>query len=231
MSIILATLAALSLAAAPLAPAKAPTKAPAKDPNVRSMSARPGAATAATEEKAALAVMSKAAGHKVVPGRRVLVETTRGKFVVVLFDKDSPKTAENFAKLVKKGFYNGTPFHRVIEGFVAQGGDPTGTGTGGPGWNLPFEKNSLKHVPGALGMARSMPLDSAGSQFFIDFMPLSNLDQQYDGSGKPTGGYVVFGQVVQGMDIVRKLTKTMDPGNSPIPGIKPDKIVKAKIMQ
>ncbi|MBM3269692.1 MAG: peptidylprolyl isomerase [Candidatus Sericytochromatia bacterium] len=173
--------------------------------------------------------MSKAVGRKVVPGRRVTVETTRGTFVVALFDKDSPKTTENFAKLVKKKFYDGTPFHRVIEGFVAQGGDPEGTGQGGPGYNISFEKNPLKHVRGALGMARSMSLDSAGSQFFIDFRPLPNLDQQYDSGGTPTGGYVVFGQVVKGMDVVDKLTRTMDRGNSPVPDVKPDKILRARL--
>lgn len=229
MSVIIATLAALSLAAAPLVPAKGPAKAPAKDHQAQQLAAKPGAGATSTEEKAALEAMSKASGHKVVPGRRVAIETTKGKIVVVLFDKDSPKTAENFAKLVKKGFYNGTPFHRVIEGFVAQGGDPTGTGTGDPGYKIPFEKNSLKHVTGALGMARSMSLDSGGSQFFIDFNRLTNLDQEFDASGNPSGGYVVFGHVVQGMDVVRKFTRTFD-NNGPISGAKPDKIVKARMM-
>ncbi len=213
MSAIIATLAALHLAAAKPAKPAAPTKP----------------AAVAAEEKLALEDMAKAVGRKVIPGRRVTIETTKGTFVVALFDKDSPKTAGNFAKLVKKGFYNGTPFHRVIEGFVAQGGDPKGTGEGGPGYNLPFEKNPLKHVKGALGMARSQPLDSAGSQFFVDFRPLPNLDQQYDSAGVPTGGYVVFGQVVKGMDVVGKLAKTMDRGNNPVIGVKPDRIVKATL--
>lgn len=226
----LPTTASLVLSASPLVPSKAPIKAPARDPHVGEMAAKPAAATAAAEEKAALEAMSKAVGRKVVPGRRVQIETTRGKFVVVLFDKDAPKTAENFARLVKKGFYDGTPFHRVIEGFMAQGGDPTGTGGGGPGYHIPMEKVPLKNLRGSIAMARSQELDSAGSQFFINFVNNGFLDQKYDSSGKPSGGYVVFGQVVRGMDVVDKLTRTMDSQNSPIPGVRPDKIVKAKLL-
>ncbi len=182
------------------------------------------------QESAALAEMSQAAGTAVKPGRHAALETTKGMVFVALFDKESPETVENFTKLVKKGFYDGTKFHRVIEGFVAQGGDPEGTGEGGPGYNIKFEKNPLKHVTGALGMARSAELDSAGSQFFIDFAPLPRLDQKYDLAGKPTGGYAVFGQVVTGMDVVRKLNRTMDGGNKAIPGVEPDKIVKARML-
>jgi peptidylprolyl isomerase len=178
-------------------------------------------------EKAALQAMNKACACKAVPGRHVLLETTRGKVTIVLFDKNSPKTAENFAKLVKKGFYDGTPFHRVIDGFVAQGGDPTGTGMGDPGYKVPFEKNNLKHIRGALGMARSQPLDSAGSQFFIDYGALVNLDQVFDTKGTPTGGYVVFGMVVDGMAAVDKFVR-VEAGNPP--GAKPDRIVRAKLM-
>lgn len=231
---IIATFAALTLAAAPLAPVLAPilapVKAPAKDPQAASLAAKPGAAATAAEEKAALEAMSKAVGRKVVPGRRVQVQTTKGTFVVALFDKDAPKTADNFAKLVKKGFYDNTPFHRVIEGFMAQGGDPTGTGGGGPGYHIAMEKVPLKNLTGSLAMARSQELDSAGSQFFINFVDNGFLDQKYNGGGNPSGGYVVFGQVVKGIDVVRKVTRTMDQGNSAIPGVKPDKIVKAKLL-
>jgi peptidyl-prolyl cis-trans isomerase B (cyclophilin B) len=185
----------------------------------------------AKQEAAALATMSEGAGAPVKAGRHVLLETSKGSVVLALFDQDSPETAENFAKLVKKGFYDGTKFHRVIEGFVAQGGDPNGTGEGGPGYEIKFEKNRLKHVTGAVGMARSQELDSAGSQFFIDFQPLPNLDQKYDADGKPTGGYVVFGQVVTGMDVVNKLTRTMGRKSmDPFPGVEADKVVRAKLL-
>ncbi|MBI6545587.1 MAG: peptidylprolyl isomerase [Cyanobacteria bacterium NC_groundwater_1444_Ag_S-0.65um_54_12] len=177
-----------------------------------------------------LAEVSRAAGHKVLPGRQVLLETTKGKIVLAMFDQDSPKTTANFEKLVKKGFYDGTPFHRVIAGFVAQGGDPQGTGAGGPGYELPFEKNSLKHLAGSVAMARAQTLDSAGSQFFINLEPQPRLNQQYDVAGKPTGGYVVFGQVIAGWEVVRKLNKTMDQANNPLPGVQLDKILHAKLL-
>jgi len=189
-----------------------------------------GGCQAPDEESAALGEMRLAVGSNVNPGRRVLLETSKGDVVVALFDEDAPRTADNFAKLVARGFYDGTKFHRVIEGFVAQGGDPEGTGEGGPGYTIPFEKNRLKHVTGALGMARSQELDSAGSQFFIDFQPLPRLDQRFDASGKPLGGYVVFGQVVSGMDVVRKLARTMERDNTPFRGVEPDQIVHARLL-
>ncbi|MEB3299167.1 MAG: peptidylprolyl isomerase [Candidatus Sericytochromatia bacterium] len=183
-----------------------------------------------TEESEALAAVSKAAGKKVVLGRRVELKTTKGTLVVGLFEKDAPRTTDNFLRLVRKGFYDNTPFHRVIEGFVAQGGDPTGTGTGGPGHTLAFEKTPLKHIPGAIGMARSASLDSAGSQFFIDFVALPQLDITLDAKGKPNGGYVVFGQVIGGQATLAKLTRTMNSNNAPIPGIQPDRIIKARVL-
>lgn len=183
------------------------------------------------EEAAALAEMSQAVGSPVKPGRHAVLQTTKGPVFLALFDKESPLTVRNFVTLVEKGFYDGTKFHRVIEGFVAQGGDPRGTGEGGPGYDIRFEKNPLKHVTGAVGMARSQDLDSAGSQFFIDFQPLPNLDQKYDAAGKPVGGYVVFGQVVTNMDVVRKLNRTMDRGSStPFPGVEPDRVVEARML-
>ncbi|MEB3205667.1 MAG: peptidylprolyl isomerase [Candidatus Sericytochromatia bacterium] len=215
---------AVTLLALAAAPALANRKAtPAKEPARK-------AATAVTEEAQAVAAASEAAGKKLVLGRRVALETSKGTLVVGLFEKDAPKTTDNFLRLVRKGFYDNTPFHRVIEGFVAQGGDPTGTGTGGPGYTIKFEKTPLRHIPGAIGMARSASLDSGGSQFFIDFVALPQLDTRLDDKGVPTGGYVVFGQVVKGQAILAKLTRTMTPDNAPRPGIKPDRIVKARIL-
>ena len=234
---VLAVLAALpSLMAAP-APAAVPVRKPAP-PHVglagtkpAPRAAKPSTPKAATEETEAMQSVERAAGHKVVVGRRVELETTKGKIVVGLFEKDAPRTTDNFLRVVRKGIYDGTPFHRVIENFVAQGGDPQGTGMGGPGWTVAFEKNSLKHVPGSLAMARSQSLDSAGSQFFIDLVPLPFLDQQFDPSGKPTGGYVVFGQVLEGRAVVARLTRTMTSASAPIPGTRPDRIVHARVLK
>ncbi|MEB3238293.1 MAG: peptidylprolyl isomerase [Candidatus Sericytochromatia bacterium] len=218
-------LVALTLLSVAAAPAMAAKKAvPAQETKRK----RP---TVVTEEAEALAAASGAAGKKLVLGRRVEVQTTKGNLVIGLFEKDAPKTTDNFLRLVRKGFYDNTPFHRVIEGFVAQGGDPTGTGTGGPGYTIRFERTPLKHIPGAIGMARSASLDSAGSQFFIDFVPLPQLDTRLDDKGQPIGGYVVFGQVIKGQAVLAKLTRTMTPDNAPRPGVKPDRIVKARILQ
>jgi peptidylprolyl isomerase/peptidyl-prolyl cis-trans isomerase B (cyclophilin B) len=115
-----------------------------------------------------------------------------GQIRIELYSEDAPKTVESFVTLARKGFYNGLTFHRVVPGFVAQGGDPKGDGTGGPGYTLKAEFNPRKHVRGAVAMARSAHPDSAGSQFYICFAPASHLD----------GQYTVFGQVVKGMEVV-----------------------------
>jgi peptidyl-prolyl cis-trans isomerase B (cyclophilin B) len=108
------------------------------------------------------------------------------------FPEDAPKTVENFVTLAKKGFYNGLAFHRVVPGFVVQGGDPKGNGTGGPGYTIKAEFSERKHLRGSVAMARSAHPDSAGSQFYITFGPQPHLDRNY----------TVFGQVVTGMDLV-----------------------------
>jgi peptidyl-prolyl cis-trans isomerase B (cyclophilin B) len=108
------------------------------------------------------------------------------------FPEDAPKTVENFVTLAKKGFYNGLTFHRVVPGFVVQGGDPKGNGTGGPGYTIKAEFSERKHLRGSVAMARSAHPDSAGSQFYITFGPQPHLDRNY----------TVFGQVVTGMDLV-----------------------------
>jgi peptidylprolyl isomerase/peptidyl-prolyl cis-trans isomerase B (cyclophilin B) len=118
-----------------------------------------------------------------------------GEIQIELVPEDAPKTVESFVTLSKKGFYNGLTFHRVVKGFVVQGGDPKGDGTGGPGYNLKAEFNERKHVRGTVAMARSASPDSAGSQFYICFAPAPHLDRQY----------TIFGQVVKGMEVVDKI--------------------------
>ena len=114
-----------------------------------------------------------------------------------LYEDIAPISAENFEKLANSGFYDGLIFHRVIPGFMIQGGCPNGTGTGGPGWTIKGEfaangvKNDLKHTRGVLSMARPMDPDSAGSQFFIMVADAPHLD----------GGYAAFGKVTEGMDV------------------------------
>ena len=120
-----------------------------------------------------------------------------------LYPDVAPITVENFVKLVKEGVYDGLTFHRIISGFMIQGGCPNGNGTGGPGHTIKGEfsmngvKNDLKHTPGVLSMARSMAPDSAGSQFFIMHKTSPHLD----------GQYAAFGQVIEGMDVVNKLAE------------------------
>ena len=121
-----------------------------------------------------------------------------------LYPAVAPNTVNNFISLVKKGFYNGLGFHRVIRGFMIQGGCPLGNGTGGPGYSIRGEfrnngyDNSLKHEPGVLSMARSMMPDSAGSQFFIMHQAAPHLD----------GDYAAFGQVIEGMDVVNRIAES-----------------------
>jgi peptidylprolyl isomerase/peptidyl-prolyl cis-trans isomerase B (cyclophilin B) len=135
------------------------------------------------------------AQEKRMPPMAVIEMAKGGEIRVELFPEDAPKTVESFVALAKKGFYDGLAFHRVIPGFVAQGGDPKGDGTGGPGYTLKAEFNARKHVRGTLAMARAQHPDSAGSQFFICFTPQPHLD----------GKYTVFGQVVMGMEVVDRI--------------------------
>jgi len=148
--------------------------------------------------------------------------TNEGTFAVQLFDRDAPKTVENFVGLaegtkewtdprtgqkVKKPFYNGLIFHRVIDGFMIQGGDPTGTGTGSPGYRFAdeFSSNVRHSKAGILSMANAGP-NTNGSQFFITLGPTPHLDNKHS----------IFGEVVEGMDVVRKIGKTKTgPGDRP----------------
>ena len=120
----------------------------------------------------------------------ITIEMNSGKFIKAeLYPEIAPNTVKNFISLVKRGYYNGICFHRVIEGFMIQGGDPTGTGTGGPGYSIKGEftsngfKNNLKHSRGVLSMARTMMPNSAGSQFFIMHQDSPHLDGQYASFG------------------------------------------------
>ena len=118
-----------------------------------------------------------------------------------LYPEIAPKTVENFVSLVQKNFYDGLIFHRVINGFMIQGGDPEGTGMGGPGYSIPGEfsqngfENNLKHTEGVISMARSANPDSAGSQFFIMHKNSPHLD----------GAYAAFGKIIEGMEVVNKI--------------------------
>lgn len=134
-------------------------------------------------------------------------------FYVELYPDVAPNTVNNFISLVKKGFYNGLCFHRVIEGFMIQGGDPKGNGTGGPGYTIRGEfskngfKNDLKHKRGVISMARSMMPNSAGSQFFIMHADAPHLD----------GQYAAFGQVIDGMDVIDKIAEVnVDYNDKPL---------------
>lgn len=125
----------------------------------------------------------------------VVIEMENGKKIKIeLYPDIAPISCENFEKLVKQGFYDGLTFHRVIPGFMIQGGCPNGTGTGGPGWTIKGEfssngvKNDLKHTRGVLSMARAMDPNSAGSQFFVMVADAPHLDGQYASFGKVTEG-------------------------------------------
>ena len=139
--------------------------------------------------------------------RKANIDTSEGLVVIELWDDVAPGHVENFAKLVDQGFYNGLCFHRVISGFMIQGGCPEGTGTGGPGWNIPAEFNDRQHEEGVLSMARSQDPDSAGSQFFVCLDRCPHLDGQYS----------AFGKVVDGIEAVRTIGSTAtDPGDRPL---------------
>ncbi len=136
------------------------------------------------------------AGDPDIPGgNHVRITTEFGDIVIELFPDDAPNTVANFKKLASTGFYNGLRFHRVIPGFVAQGGDPNGDGTGGPGYKIRAEFNERKHHRGTVAMARATDPDSAGSQFYICYADLPHLD----------GQYTVFGRVVHSMDVVDRI--------------------------
>ncbi len=130
---------------------------------------------------------------------QIKLTTSEGELTLELWNDVAPGHAENFTKLVGQGFYDGLSFHRIIPGFMIQGGCPKGDGTGGPGWHVKAEFNDREHQPGVLSMARSQDPDSAGSQFFICLTRENcrHLD----------GQYTAFGQIVDGMDVVETIGK------------------------
>ena len=131
--------------------------------------------------------------------RVVRIETNKGVIRIEMFEDKAPITTKNFIDLVTKGYYDGVIFHRVIDGFMIQGGDPTGTGRGGPGYNIPDEFHAeLKHDgPGILSMANAGP-NTGGSQFFITLGPTPHLNNRH----------AVFGKVIEGLDVVKAIGKT-----------------------
>ena len=145
----------------------------------------------------ALAQQPAPQGGKKVKQTAVITMEKGGEIVIEFFPDDAPKTVENFVTLAKKGFYDGLTFHRVEPGFVVQGGDPNGNGTGGPGYTIKAEFNKQPHVRGAVAMARRADPDSAGSQFYITLATANHLD----------GKYTVFGKVTKGMDVVDGIKK------------------------
>lgn len=133
-----------------------------------------------------------------------VIKTTEGEMVVKFWPDVAPKTVENFKKLARDGYYDGTAFHRIVKGFMIQGGDPLSkkddpmVGTGGPGYRIKAEFNDRPHVRGVLSMARSQDPDSAGSQFFICLADARFLDKQY----------TAFGEVIKGDDVLGKIGDT-----------------------
>jgi cyclophilin family peptidyl-prolyl cis-trans isomerase len=166
---------AVLVALAPLAPAAAQQPAP------------PAGKAAPTKDAPK--------GGKKVKQTAVITMEKGGEIKVEFFPEDAPKTVENFVTLAKKGFYDGVTFHRVVPDFVAQGGDPKGDGTGGPGYTIKDEFNKQKHVRGVVAMARTQAPNSAGSQFYITLAPAHFLD----------GQYTFFGRVSSGIEVVDKI--------------------------
>jgi len=154
------------------------------------------------------------------PLPRVRLETTKGDIVVELLENEAPETVGNFVSLVEKGFYDGLGFHRVLEGFMAQGGCPKGDGSGGPGYEIYcecYQDNHRKHFRGSLSMAHA-GRDTGGSQFFLTFVPTSHLN----------GRHTVFGRVVEGMEVLSKLQRLDPTAKSPA---EPDRIIKAEVLR
>ncbi len=182
------------------APAPAPSPAPAPVPEPKTYSSPPQMIIDTSKKYTAV------------------IETEKGSLVLELFSKDVPVTVNNFVFLASEGFYDGSTFHRVIPGFMVQGGDPTGTGRGGPGYEFEDEFTDYKHVVGALSMANKGPKPNTnGSQFFITYAPQHGLD----------GMHTVFGQLIEGMDVLEKLTPR-DPNQNP--QFAGDKVIEVEII-
>ena len=151
------------------------------------------------------------------PENTLVLETTKGRVVIEMRPDLAPNHVAQIKALARRGFYDGVPFHRVIDGFMAQTGDPTGTGTGGSGNKLKAEFSNEKHVRGTVSMARAQDPNSADSQFFICFAPSPFLD----------GQYTIWGQVESGMENVDKIKKGDQARNGSVSN--PDKIIKMQV--
>jgi peptidylprolyl isomerase len=151
------------------------------------------------------------------PENTLIMQLKTGRVVIAMRPDLAPHHVARIKELVRKGFYDGTPFHRVIDGFMAQGGDPQGTGRGGSGFKLPAEFSSEKHLRGTVSMARAADINSADSQFFICFAPASSLD----------GKYTIWGQVTDGMQFVDQIKKGDESMNGMVTD--PDRIVWMKV--
>lgn len=147
------------------------------------------------------------------PEDTLIIETSKGNVVVEMRPDLAPNHVARIKELARQGFYDGVPFHRVIEGFMAQTGDPTGTGAGGSGQKLRAEFNAEPHTRGAVSMARAQSPDSGDSQFFICFDDANFLDRKY----------TLWGRVIEGMENVDQINKGEPPAN-------PDKIVSVKVV-
>ena len=162
----------------------------------------------------------KLTGNATMEGANVKLETNMGDVVIQLYDREMPITAGNFKKLVNDGFYDGVIFHRVIDGFMIQGGDPTGTGMGGPGYTIKDEFTETEldgNDRGTISMANAGP-NTGGSQFFINLVDNNFLD----------GRHPVFGKVVEGMDVVDAIGKVdTDSSDRPLEEVR---IIKASVI-
>ena len=151
------------------------------------------------------------------PEDTLYLDTAYGRVVIAMRCDLAPNHCAQIKTLARRGFYDGVPFHRVIDGFMAQTGDPTGTGSGGSGHKLKAEFSSEKHVRGTMSMARTSDPDSADSQFFIMFAPAPSLD----------GKYTIWGKVESGMEFVDKIKKGDPANNGSVSN--PDKIIKMQV--
>lgn len=165
----------------------------------------------------ALFLGASAPGFAADPENTLYLDLKDGRVVIELLPNVAPQTVARIKELVRQGFYDGTPIHRVIPGFMAQMGDPTGTGMGGSGQNLPAEFSNVHHGRGAVSMARAQDPNSADSQFFICLGDAGFLD----------GKYTVFGQVIDGMHFVDRITAGTEANNGAVAN--PDKIVKVTV--
>jgi peptidylprolyl isomerase len=166
---------------------------------------------------AGLFLLALAPARAADPENTVYMDVPAGRVVIALRPDLAPKTVAHFKTLVRRGFYDGLTFHRVIDGFMAQGGDPKGDGTGGSGETVPAEFSQAHFVRGTVGLARSQDPNSGDSQFFICFAPTPALD----------GKYTIFGQVVSGMEAVDALKKGNPAQNGMVTD--PDHIIRIQI--